>query len=110
MPLLYHKYPLTLLLDVKITLPPEQNVVVPPAVIVGVAGKPTTIIEYVAVAAVQGLLETVIVKVIVFPTSPATAVYVGVNVVAPVIEPPPFSVHNIVPFDEVAPLTVAVPF
>jgi hypothetical protein len=70
-----------------------------------------TTTEYVAVAAVQGLLETVIVKVTVFPASPAAAVYVGVNVVAPrVMEPAPFSVQAIVPFDEVTPLTVAVPF
>ena len=66
---------------------------------------------YVAVAAEQELLETVIVKVTVFPASPAAAVYVGVNVVVPeVIDPAPFSVQAIVPFDDVAPLTVAVPF
>ena len=66
---------------------------------------------YVAVAAVHGLLETVMVKVTVLPASPAAGVYVGVKVVAPaVIEPAPFSVHKIVPLDELAPLTVAVPF
>ena len=70
---------------------------------------------YVAVAGaglgVQvALLVTVIVKVTVLPASPAAAVYTGVNVVAPdVIDPAPFSVHAIVPFEEVAPLTVAVP-
>jgi hypothetical protein len=51
------------------------------------------------------------VKVTVFPASPAAAVYVGVRVVDPaVIEPVPLCVHNIVPFVELAPLTVAVPF
>lgn len=71
-----------------------------------------TIRVYVAVAVCGAhalLLVTVIVKVTVFPASAAAAVYVGVKVVAPaVIEPAPFSDQEIVPFDEVAPLTVAV--
>ena len=63
-------------------------------------------------AEVQGLLETVIVKVTVLPASPAADVYVGVSEVPPaVIDPAPFSVHNIVPLEEVAapPGTVYVP-
>ena len=48
------------------------------------------------------------VKVTVFPPSPDCAVYVGFNAVEfEVIEPAPFSVHNIVPLAEVAPLTIA---
>ena len=70
----------------------------------------STFTVYVAVAAVHGALLTVIVKVTVFPASPIADVYVGVNVLAPdVILPAPFSVHNIVPLLELAPLTVAVP-
>ena len=43
--------------------------------------------------------------------SPAFGRYVsGVNVVAPDIDPEPLCVHNIVPFVELAPDTVAVPF
>ena len=61
-------------------------------------------------AAVQGLFDTVMVKVTVLPPSPAAAVYTGVKVVAPDKEPEPLCVHNIVPLEEVAPLTVAVPF
>ena len=88
---------------------PEQIGLAPLIVTVAV-GVGLTITEYVAVAAVHEL-ETVRVNVTVLPASPAAAVYVGVNVVAPdVIEPAPFSVHSIVPLDEVAPLTVAVPF
>jgi hypothetical protein len=56
------------------------------------------------------VLVTVIVKVTGVPASPAAAVYVGVNVVASVIEPAPFSVQRIVPLVELAPLTVAVLF
>ena len=49
------------------------------------------------------LLVTVIVRVTALPASPAAAVYVGVKVVAPaVIEPAPFSVHAIVPFEALA--------
>jgi hypothetical protein len=44
------------------------------------------------------------------PASPAAAVYTGVNVVAPDIDPEPLCVHNTVPFVELAPDTVAVPF
>ena len=63
-----------------------------------------------AVAAVHGLLLTVMVIVTVLPASPAAGVYVGVkDVEPPVIVPAPFSVHKIVPFVELAPLTVAVP-
>jgi hypothetical protein len=86
----------------------EQVVMSVPAAAVAAAFTNTV---YVAVAAVQGLLDTVIVKITVCPASPAAAVYVGVSVVAPdVIEPAPFSVHAIVPLLDVAPLTVAVPF
>jgi hypothetical protein len=49
---------------------------------------------YVAMASVQGLLETVRVNVTVLPASPGAGVYVGVSELAPaVIEPTPFSVH-----------------
>ena len=61
-------------------------------------------------AAVHGALDTVSVNVTVLPASPAAAVYVGVSVVALVNEPAPLCVHNIVPLDELAPLTVADPF
>ena len=61
-------------------------------------------------AAVHGLFVTVIVSVTVLPASPAAGVYTGVSVVAPeVIEPAPFSVQAMVPFDELAPLIAAVP-
>lgn len=50
------------------------------------------------------------VRVTVFPASAATAEYVGVRVVALVNEPAPLCVHTIVPFVELAPLTVAVPY
>ena len=79
----------------------------PPADAVGCA---FTITEYVAVAAVHGALDTVKVNVTVLPASPAAAVYVGVSVVALVNEPVPLCVHNMVPLDELAPLTVADPF
>ena len=85
----------------------EHMVTGVPALAVGCA---FTITEYVAVATAQGLLETVIVKVTVFPASPAAAVYVGVNVIALVNDPVPLCVHNIVPLEELAPLTVAIPF
>ena len=50
------------------------------------------------------------VNVTVLPPSPAAGVYTGVSDVAPeVIEPAPFSVQAIVPLDELAPITVAVP-
>ncbi len=53
---------------------------------------------------------TVIVKVTVFPASPACEVYVGDTVAPPlVIEPAPFSVHEIVPLEAEIPLTVAEP-
>ena len=56
------------------------------------------------------LLVTVMVRITSVPASAATGVYVGVNVVAPaVIDPAPFSVHRIVPFEAEAPLTVADP-
>ena len=91
-------------------LEPLQIVVALDVTDVGVDGKAFTITVYVAVAAPQSF-NTVIVKVTVFPASPAAGVYTGVNVVAPeVIEPAPFSVQAIVPFDDVAPLTVAVLF
>jgi hypothetical protein len=54
-----------------------------------VVGVPFTTTVYDAVAAVQGLLETVMVNVTVVPASPATELYVGVSVVALVKEPPP---------------------
>ena len=54
-------------------------------------------------------METVIVNVTVFPASPAAAVYVGVNVVSFESDPEPLCVQRIVPFEELAPLTVAVP-
>ena len=72
-------------------------------------GDAFTTTVYVAVAAVHGLLDTVSVKVTVLPASPAAGVYVGVNVVALLNEPAPLCVQSIVPFDDVAPLTVAVP-
>ena len=76
----------------------------------GNVGIAPTITEKVAVAAVHGEFETVIVNVTVLPASPAADVYVGVNDPCPaVIEPAPFSVQLIVPLDELAPLTVAVP-
>jgi hypothetical protein len=50
------------------------------------------------------------VRVTVLPPSPAAAVYVGVNVVALVKEPVPLCDQEMVPFVELAPLTVAVPF
>ncbi len=56
------------------------------------------------------ILVTVIVKVRVNPASPKAAVYVGVNVVAFVNEPEPLLVQRIVPFEDDAPLTKAVPF
>ena len=62
-----------------------------------------------AVAAVHGALETVSVNVTDVFSSPAPGVYVGAIVVALVKEPCPLCVHKMVPFDEVAPLTVAVP-
>ncbi len=59
----------------------------------------------------HGLLETIMDNVTVVPASPGAAVYVGVNVVEPaVMEPLPFSDHEIVPLEDVASLTVAVPF
>ena len=99
--------PLVEFAPLTMAVPFWQIVWLPPADAVGVA---LTFTVYVAVAAVHGLLETVMVKVTVLPASPAAGVYVGVKVVAPaVIEPAPFSVHKIVPLDELAPLTVAVP-
>ena len=60
-------------------------------------------------AGVQAIvLVTVIVNVTVFPASPTAAVYVGVKVVFALIVPKPLCVQAIVPFDEVAPLTIAV--
>ena len=56
------------------------------------------------------VLVTVIVNVRVNPASPAPAVYVGVKVVAFVNDPKPLLVQRIVPFVELAPDTVAVPF
>ena len=90
---------------------PGQIVVLPPALAVG---KGSIITVYVAVA-VNGthslLLVTVMVNVTVVPASPGAGVYTGVRVDPPdVIEPAPFSVHAIVPFVAVAPLTVAVSF
>ena len=100
--------PLEEVAPLTVAVPFWQIVWLPPAVAVG---EPFTITEYVAIAGVQGLLETVMVKVTVFPASPAAAVYVGVRVLAPeVIDPAPLSVHAIVPLDDVAPLTVAVAF
>ena len=63
-----------------------------------------------AVAFVQGLLETVRVNITVLPASPAAAVYVGVSVVALLNEPIPLCVNNMATLEDVAPLTVAVPF
>ena len=89
--------------------PFEQMVWLPPAVAVGRA---STSIEYVAVAIAipqSLLLLTFNVKITVFPSSPTTAEYVGVNVVSLVNEPNPLCVHNIVPAEDEAPLTVAEP-
>jgi hypothetical protein len=63
----------------------------------------------VAVAGVQGAFETVMVRVTVLPASPAAELYVGVKVVAFVNDPAPFSVHKMVPLEELAPLTVDAP-
>ena len=54
------------------------------------------------------LLVTVNVRVMVFPSSPSTAEYVGVIVVSFDKDPKPLCVHNTVPLEKDAPLTVAV--
>jgi hypothetical protein len=63
--------PLAELAPLTVAVPLEQIVWLPPAVAVG---RGLTLTVYVAVAAVHGLFDTVIVKVTVLPASPAAAV------------------------------------
>jgi hypothetical protein len=82
---------------------PQVSPVAAPASAVGVS---LTLTNFVSTASLQLLLLTVIVKVTVVPASAATGMYVGDNVVALISAPDPFSVHTIVPFANVASVTV----
>jgi hypothetical protein len=63
-------------------------------------GEAVTASDFVDTALAQLPFDTVSVKVTVVPASATAGVYVGVNVFAPeVMEPAPFSVHAIVPFE-----------